>query len=417
MQRDLTGWVRVWAGGGEAIGTVGAELSVATGPAREHHARMLQKSLPGLALAAAAALAATLIARWVGADLLGFDRSPVSPVLVTVLLGLAVRNTVGVAHAFEPGLRLCTRRILRVSVALLGIRLSLSAAGATGLHALPIVAVTIVAAIAAVTGLTALLGLPRRLGTLIAVGTSICGITAIIATAPVIGADEDETSYAVGTIALFGMLALLVHPYLAHILFDDGYTAGIFLGTAIHDTSQVAGAGLAYAQQFGSELALETATVTKLVRNLSMIAVIPLMGMMYHRSGGAGAAAATHSAGAAEDRDRAVQSARRARRPLGARLSGMVPLFIIGFLAMTALRTVGDIGPRPFGILDPGTWVAAVRAGETASEIGLLLAMAAVGFGTGLKRISALGLRPLGVGMVAAATVGVASYLMLVATG
>lgn len=380
---------------------------------------MTQRFLPGLALAAALAVVATVLARWVGVDLLGFGRSPVSPVLVTVLLGLAVRNTVGVAAAFEPGLSLCVKQVLRVSVALLGIRLSLSAAGATGLSALPVVAATVVVALAVVTGLTRLLGLPRRLGTLIAVGTGICGITAIIATAPVIGADDDETSYAVGTIALFGMLALLVHPYLAHVLFGDGYRAGIFLGTAIHDTSQVAGAGLAYAQQFGSEVALETATVTKLIRNLSMIAVIPLMGMMYHRGGGraAGRGLDADSADVAEGGDGAGHVARGSRGSLGARLVTMVPLFIVGFLAMTALRTIGDMGRRPFGVLDPESWAAVVHAGETASEIGLLLAMAAVGLGTGLRRISALGLRPLGVGMAAAATVGVVSYVAIMAGG
>lgn len=350
--------------------------------------------IPGLALAAALALAGTALARWVGTDLLGYARSPLSPVLVTVLLGVAIRNGVGLAPAFEPGLRLCVKRILRVSVALLGIRLSLAAAGATGVAALPVVLATITAAIVVVTGLTRVFRLPRRLGTLIAVGTSICGITAIVATAPVIAADEDETSYAVGTIALFGMAALLVHPFLAHLLFGDPHRAGIFLGTAIHDTSQVAGAGLAYAQQFGAPAALETATVTKLIRNLCMVAVIPLMGVVYRRGG-----------------EPAAGAGRRTR------VLDMVPLFVIGFLAMTALRTIGDLGDRAFGVLDPAAWTAFVGGAETASELGLLLAMAAVGLGTDLRRMRALGLRPLAMGLAAAATVGVVSYLVILGTG
>jgi uncharacterized integral membrane protein (TIGR00698 family) len=362
--------------------------------------------IPGLALAAALALVATALARWVGTDLLGYARSPLSPVLVTVLLGVAIRNGVGLAPAFEPGLRLCVRHILRVSVALLGIRLSLAAAGATGLAALPVVLATITAAIVVVTGLTRVFRLPRRLGTLIAVGTSICGITAIVATSPVIGAEEDETSYAVGTIALFGMAALLVHPFLAHLLFGDPHRAGIFLGTAIHDTSQVAGAGLAYAQQFGAPAALETATVTKLIRNLCMVAVIPLMGVLYRRGGDASGPAGPTTGAPAGDGTRPVP-----------RILEMVPLFVIGFLAMTALRTIGDLGDRPFGVLDPAAWAAFVGAAETASELGLLLAMAAVGLGTDLRRMRALGLRPLAMGLAAAATVGVVSYLMIVGTG
>jgi len=127
-----------------------------------------------------------------------------------------------------------------------------------------------------VTWLSRVVGLPKRLGMLIAVGTAICGNTAIVATGPVIGADEDEVSYAVACITLFGLFALIVHPFIAFELFaGDGHLAGLFLGSAIHDTAQVAGAGLLYAQQFGDTSALESATVTKLVRNLFMIGVIP----------------------------------------------------------------------------------------------------------------------------------------------
>ena len=129
------------------------------------------------------------------------------------------------------------------------------------------------------------LGLPSRLGLLIAVGTGICGNTAIVAIGPVIGAREDETSYAVGCVTLFGMLALLLYPSLAHALFGaDARQVGLFLGTAIHDTAQVAGAGLLYAQQYGAPAALDVATVTKLVRNLFMLVVIPLAAWLHRRT-------------------------------------------------------------------------------------------------------------------------------------
>lgn len=348
--------------------------------------------IPGLALAAVIAAAGAILASWIGVDMLGFDRTPVSPVLIAVLLGVIVRNGVGVPDLAAPGLRLAATTVLRVGVALLGIRLSLAAAGATGLVALPLVLVTIPVALLMVTRLTRLLGLPRRLGVLIAAGTAICGITAIVATAPAIGADEDETSYAVATIALFGMLALLVYPFLAHAIFDDPHAAGLFLGAAIHDTSQVAGAGLAYAQQFAAPVALESATVTKLIRNLFLAAVVPLLGIAYRRRGDAGGAPADGG---------------------GARRPPVVPLFVVGFVAMTALRTVGDLGARPFGLVEPGAWEVAVSALERGSELALLLAMAAVGLNTDLGRVRRLGLRPMAVGMAAAATVGVVSWAMI----
>lgn len=350
----------------------------------------LGKRLPGLALAAGLGAVATIVAEWIGVNALGYEKSPVSPILLTVVLGLSLRNLVGFPEVYEPGLQLCVKRILRIGVGLLGVRLSLAQAGSTGLVALPIVLGTIASALLVVTGLNRFLGLPRRLGTLIAVGTSICGITAIVAIAPVIAADEDETSYAVATIAVFGMVALFAYPFIAHLLFADPYQAGLFLGTAIHDTSQVAGAGLTYQQQFAAPEALNAAVVTKLVRNLFMIGVIPLMGILYHRQAPEGSADAGSKG-----------------------IAAMIPLFIVGFLVMTLLRTVGDLGEQPFGVLQPSTWSSIIAICQQAAELGLLLAMAAVGLGTSLKRLRILGLKPLSVGLSAAVCVGIVSYALI----
>src|SRR5204862_7042642 len=103
-------------------------------------------------------------------------------------------------------------------------------------------------------------GLPPRLAALIAVGTGICGVTAIVATAPAIKAEEDEVSYAVACVAIFGMTSMLIHPWLAHFIFaNDARAAGIFLGTAIHDTSQVAGAALTFSGRYQLPVALDVA--------------------------------------------------------------------------------------------------------------------------------------------------------------
>lgn len=241
--------------------------------------------MPGIGIAMGLAAIGSAGAAAIAKHVFDDELTPISPILIAILGGLLVRNTVGVPAIYELGLSLCLKRILRIGVALLGIRLSLLAAGATGLVAVPIALATIATALLLVTWLSRVVGLPPRLGLLIAVGTAICGNTAIVATGPVIDADEDEVSYAVACITLFGLFALIVHPFIAHALFSgDGHLAGLFLGAAIHDTAQVAGAGLLYAQQFGDTTALESATVTKLVRNLFMVAVIPLMAAFYHGS-------------------------------------------------------------------------------------------------------------------------------------
>jgi uncharacterized integral membrane protein (TIGR00698 family) len=341
--------------------------------------------LPGAALAGGIAALGAMLASWIGVSLLGFGKTPLSPILVAILIGLLLRNTVGLPSVYEAGLQLCLKRVLRIGVALLGIRLSLAAVGSIGLGALPIVIGSIATALLLVTWITRALGLSRRLGTLIAVGTAICGNTAIVATGPAIGADEDEISYAVGTITVFGLIALVTYPFVSHFLFaGDAVMAGYFLGTAIHDTAQVAGAGLLYAQQYGAPEALDTATVTKLVRNVFMIAVIPLMALLYSRSNGAGSA----------------------RPPL----LQIVPLFVLGFLALAIVRTLGDLGGAPFGgLLSAEQWSETIRLASSASAGCLTVAMASVGLGTNLRRLRTLGLKPLAVGLVAALSVGLVS--------
>ncbi|MDJ0852643.1 MAG: putative sulfate exporter family transporter [Myxococcota bacterium] len=352
---------------------------------------LLGALLPGIAIALALAVLGQGVSESVGTTLMGLEKSPISPILIAIVAGLLIRNTIGLPVVYESGLQLCLKRLLRVGVALLGIRLSLGAVGAIGLAALPIVVGCIATALLLVSWVNARLGMPRRLGTLVAVGTAICGNTAIVATGPVIDADEDEVSYAVGTITVFGLLALVTYPFVSHALFGgDAGLAGFFLGTAIHDTAQVAGAGLLYVQQYAAPQALDTATVTKLVRNVFMVAVIPLMAVLYHRTGDA--------------------QGRSGRPPL----KQAVPLFVFGFVAMALLRTVGDLGDAPFGgLLSASQWSSAIASLSTLSAWCLTVAMASVGLGTNLKRLRSLGLKPLGVGLAAALSVGLMSTLLI----
>ena len=383
-----------WAGSMEGLPNTPPDGRVARSPWQDRGNQLLDSLgsvLPGVFIAIALALVGRLAAEWTGTSLLGFAESPVSPILVAILAGLLIRNTIGIPAVYDAGLQLCLKRILRIGVALLGIRLSLSAVGAIGLLALPVVVTCIATALLLTSAVNRALGLSRRLGTLVAVGTAICGNSAIAATAPLIGAEEDETSYAIGCVTLFGLLALLTYPFLSHWLFaGDPRLAGLFLGTAIHDTAQVAGAGLLYLQQFGAPEALDTATVTKLLRNLFMLLVIPLMGVVYAR-------------GASERTTRS--------KP---RFLQMVPLFVFGFVALALLRTVGDLGATPLaGLLSLDDWHGLIRSASLTSGWCLTVAMAAVGLGTNLQRLKVLGLKPLAVGLTAALIVGAVSAALI----
>jgi len=322
------------------------------------------------------------------APALGLQKGAISGIMMAILLGILVNNLFKLPEVLRPGIKFSVVRILRLGIVLLGIRLSIVEAGAIGLKSLPVIIATVLSALAIVTYVSKRVGLTERLGTLIAVGTSICGATAIVATAPTIGAHDDEVSYAVACITLFGVVAMLVYPYAAHWLFDaNSFQAGMFLGTAVHETSQVAGAGLVYQQYYDDPRALDVATVTKLVRNLSMLLVIPLMAVLYHRRSSEGGVAP--------------------------KWYTMIPLFVLGFAGMSLLRTVGDMGERPFGFLEPEQWKEIVGFVKQVATYCLAIAMAAVGLGTSIHGLRKIGLKPLGVGLFSAVIVGLVSYLLV----
>lgn len=339
--------------------------------------------LLALLLALAGEYLATIIA-----PALGLQKGSISGIMMAILLGILVNNLFKLPEALRPGIKFSVQRILRLGIVLLGIRLSIVEAGSIGLKSLPIIIGTVLAALAIVTYVSKRVGLTERLGTLIAVGTSICGATAIVATAPTIGAKDDETAYAVACITLFGVAAMLVYPFVAHWIFEaDTFQAGMFLGTAVHETAQVAGAGLVYQEYFNDPKALDVATVTKLVRNLSMLLVIPLMAVLYHRRSSEGGQAP--------------------------KWYTMIPLFIVGFAGMSLLRTVGDLGEKPFGFLDPAQWKSIVGFVKQVATYCLAVAMAAVGLGTSIKGLRQIGLKPLAVGLFSALLVGLVSFVLV----
>lgn len=343
----------------------------------------------GVALAVSVSVAAGYAADFLGVTLLGFAKSPISAIMMGIVIGMVVANTVPLPKGVVVGVRFCATTVLRVGIMLLGIRLSLVSAGTNALLALPFVAVAIAVGLTTVGFLGRSMGLSRQLSGLIAVGTSICGATAIVATAPVIDADEAEVSYAVACITVFGLAAMFFYPILGHFLFaDDPALAGLFLGTSIHETAQVAGAGMMYQAQYAAPLALDVATVTKLVRNLTMIALIPLVGVLYGRPAGADA-------------------------PARKRWLSMVPWFIVGFALMSALRSLGDAGPRPFGLLEKEQWSGAVAFLQTGAERFLLVAMSAVGLTSMLAGIRKIGAKPFALGLFAALVVGGVSLLLI----
>ncbi len=341
--------------------------------------------IPGTAAAGLLAWASILLSGFLGEQVLGFDTSPVSAVMVAVLLGMGIGNSPIPLERFKPGFSFAVKKLLRLGIMLLGIRLSLAWALHVSIISLPVILLCIAAALLATKVIIKRLNLSPRLGTLIAVGTSICGVSAIAAVGPAIEAREEEISYSVAVITVFGIIAALLYPYASHYIFSGSpQQVGIFLGTSVHDTSQVTGAAMVYQQVFGSSEVLDIAAVTKMVRNLFMLAVIPLVTYMHSRSSGK------------------VPS-----------LGSMFPLFIIGFTAFAALRSIGDAGIQSSGtallFISPDAWNSFHTTLSSWAQYCIAAALAGVGLTTNFRSFRGLGVKPFIAGLAAALIVGAVS--------
>lgn len=324
------------------------------------------------------------------------NASPISGVFVAILLGIIIRNTIGLNQYFQAGVAFSLKYVLSIGIVLLGLRLSIMEALKLGTWGLPLIIICITSGLIITLYFTKKLGQSRRLGTLIATGTGICGVTAIMAVSPVVKAKDNEISYAVANITIFGLVGMLFYPYIANMFFgEDPVKVGLFLGTAIHDTAQVTGAALIFSQMYDLEKVIDVATVTKLTRNLFMIAVIPVVSYLFYKNGSKGTE---------------TQSLPRWYK--------LVPGFVIGFLLLACVRTIGDFtianSETAFGLLQPAAWE---KFHHSVSNIGstymLGLAMAGVGLSTDFKMFKGLGFKPFYIGLIAAIAVGIVSVTLI----
>lgn len=358
----------------------------------------LPRLLPGLLLAVGVMLSSMFLTDYLGGwlkSLLNLTHSPVSMFLLAIIVGIVVRNIAGLPPVFEAGIRFGMSRLLRLGVILMGIRLSVVAVAKIGAVAVIVTSLCVFFGIVLSLLLSRYFGINPRLGGLIAAGTSICGVTAIIATSPVIEAKEEETAYAISIVTIFGLVATAAYPYLVELFFGfNTAQAGIFIGTAVHDTSQVTGAALIYDQLWRPKVISDIAITTKLVRNTFLVLVVPILGIFYSR--------------------RRSESIERAPR---AGLLNYFPLFVLGFVAMAGFRSAGDIlvagESGRFLFWGPESWVSFWHAIKDAATYLLAIALAAVGLNTDLRKLARLSLRPFIVGLAASTGVALISFLLV----
>ncbi|QNB46563.1 putative sulfate exporter family transporter [Thermanaerosceptrum fracticalcis] len=334
--------------------------------------------LPGLLLTAIIAY----VSEYLHSVITFGGQKPVSGVTIAILIGMAIENSVGLASIFKAGVHFSQKKILKIAIILLGLSLSFITVITTGSKALIIILICISFALTITYFLGKKLGLPEKLAVLIGVGTAICGSTAIVASSPAIAAKDEEVSFSVGTITVFGVIAVFLYPILGKLLLLSDMQFGTWAGVAVNDTSQVVAAGFAY-----SEAAGKIATVVKLTRTVLLAPLVLILGIIYTKKQDIGT----------KDKVNYIK---------------IFPWFVVGFIAMAVLRTIGDtlFAAQSF-------WPVLLEQSKELSKFLIVMAMSGVGLLTNFEQMKKVGLKPFITGLIASLIMAVFSLSMIYALG
>ena len=283
---------------------------------------------------------------------------PVFSILIGMVLTLFWKNKTKV----QPGIGFTSKKVLQYAVILLGFGLNLSEIAKVGAQSLPIIVSTIGTSLIVSFVLCKAMKVPSNISTLVGVGSSICGGSAIAATAPVIGADDEEIAQAISVIFLFNVIAALTFPTLGGMLGMTDHGFGLFAGTAVNDTSSVTAAASAWDGIHGSNT-LEIATIVKLTRTLAIIPTVlifALIGMHVKKKEAAGDPSAVR-----------------------VNMKSVFPWFILGFLALCGVNSLGFIPASVASVL------------KDISKFLLVTALAAIGLNTSFSDMRRAGLKPM----------------------
>ncbi|MFK3737228.1 YeiH family protein [Massilia sp. TN1-12] len=320
-------------------------------------------ALPGLALCAGVTVLACLVER---AETMLLGRAWLESLVLAILIGTAIRTLVRLDARFDAGIRVGAHLLLEIAVVLLGASVSARTLLSDGVGLVVGIAAVVVLALAFSYVIGRFAGLPRKMAILIACGNAICGNSAIAAVAPVIDADGKEVTAAIAFTAVLGVVVVLGLPLLVGVLSLTAVEYGVLAGLTVYAVPQVLAATASV-----SSASVHAGTLVKLVRVL-MLGPVVLVLSLFGKGGGG--------------------------RP---RLSHLVPWFIVGFVVLLVLRSLGWI---PQAALGPAHDVANVLT---------IMAMAALGLGVDVRAVLRAGGRVAAVVVVSLLGLAAASYALI----
>ena len=297
----------------------------------------------------------------------------VVPVVGGPVFGILIGACVAVARkpgpALKPGIRFASRTILQAAIVLLGATLQLNELWRTGLGSLPVMLGSAVVTLTAAFVLGKLLGIDRDVRRLIGIGTTICGGSAIAALSRVIDVTDTDVAYAISTVFLFNVAAVLTFPWIGRALHLSQHAFGLWAGTAVNDTSSVVAAGYTFGFAAGTY-----AVIVKLTRTLL---IVPLVAFYAGKR---------------------VWQARGAQERVPWR--EIVPWFILYFVLAAIANTFAHLPPDVHAVI------------AQVAGFSIVVALAGVGLSVDARAIRAAGARPLLLGLLLWATIAVSSLAL-----
>lgn len=302
---------------------------------------------------------------------------PVFGILAGMILTLFIKDK----SAFHSGITFVSKKVLQYAVILLGFGLNLTVILVTGKQSLPIIVTTIATSLILAYVLHKIMHIPGNISTLVGVGSSICGGSAIAATAPVIDADDDEVAQAISVIFFFNMIAALLFPTIGGLLgfsTTSGESFGIFAGTAVNDTSSVTATASTWDSLYHlGSATLDKAVTVKLTRTLAIIPITLVLAFIRTRS----------------------QKAEGKK----VELKKIFPMFILYFVLASVITTIATSCGISADVFTPL---------KTLSKFFIVLAMSAVGLNTNIIKLIKTGGKPLLLGFCCWVGIALASLGM-----
>lgn len=287
--------------------------------------------------------------------------------VIAIIAGMIITLFLKDKSVFEPGIKFTSKKILQWAVVLLGFGMNLTVILQTGKQSLPIIVSTIATSLVISYILHKAMNIPSKISTLVGVGSSICGGSAIAATAPVIDADDEEVAQAISVIFFFNVLAALIFPTFGKLIgfaTDTGEAFGIFAGTAVNDTSSVTAAASTWDSMWGlGSATLDTAVTVKLTRTLAIIPITLVLALI-----------------------RTQREKKGAEAGKKVSLKQIFPFFILYFVAASVITTAA---------VSLGADAAVFSPVKELSKFFIVLAMAAIGLNTDIIKLVKTGGKPI----------------------